>query len=118
MMLPVFLPHTCLDLPHGNAPGQLLPLTPEAAKARAQLRALRDRALADGAQVLILLWPGTAWTLLAVKTPADVAVCDALELAPNLLANPEALELMRQQATAGDHLVWLVLQRPATTTLH
>lgn len=114
MMLPVFLPHACLDLPHGNAPGQLLPLTPEAAKARAQLRALRDRVLADGAQVLILLWPGTAWTLLAVET-ADVTVCDTLELVPNLLANPEALELMRQRATAGDHLVWLVLQRPATT---
>ncbi|CAD5379720.1 conserved hypothetical protein [Pseudomonas sp. OF001] len=114
-MLPVFLPHACLDLPHGNAPGQLLPLTPREAKARAQLRALRDRALAEGAQVLILLWPGATWTLLAVEPPADVAVCDALELVPNLQANPEALEQMHQRAAAGDHLVWLVLQRPAAT---
>lgn len=102
-MLPVFLPHVCLDLPHGIAPGQLPPLAPIEAKARARLRALRDRALAEGAQVLILLWPGDAWTFLA------------LELVPSLLANPEPLEQMRQRAAAGDHLVWLVLQRPATT---
>lgn len=114
-MLPVFLPHTCLDLPHGNEPGQLPPLVPGEAKARAQLRAMRDRAMAEGAQVLILLWPGEAWTLLAVEPPADVAVYDALELVPNLLANPDALEQMHQRATAGNNLVWLVLQRPAAT---
>jgi hypothetical protein len=110
-MLPIFLPHVCLDLPHGAASG----LAPIEAKARAQLRALRDRALANGAQVLILLWPGDAWTFLAVEPPADVAVGDALELVPNLTANPEVLEQMHQRATVGDHLVWLVLQRPAAT---
>ena len=114
-MLPVFLPHACLDLPHGNASGQLPPLAPGEAEARAQLRALRDRALAEGAQVLILLWPNARWTLLAVEPPADVTVGDALELVPNLLANPEALEQMHQRATVGDHLVWLALQRPAAT---
>jgi len=114
-MVPLILSHACLDLPHGNAPDQLPPLSPSEANARAQLRALRDRALAEGAHVLILLWPGAAWTLLAVEPPPDMPVGDGLELVPNLLANPEALGHIHQRATAGDHLVWLVLQRPAAT---
>lgn len=109
-MTPIFLPHTALDVP--LAPGTLLP---EAGKGRHRLRALRDRALAEGAHVLVLVWPDLAWAMLAVEPPADVTVGDALELVPNLMANPEALEQMHQRATAGDHLVWLVLQRPAAT---
>lgn len=109
-MTPIFLPHTTLDVP--LTPGALLP---EAGKGRHRLRGLRDRALAEGAHVLLLVWPDLTWAMLAVEPPADVAVCDALELVPNLLANPEALEQMHQRAAAGDHLVWLVLQRPAAT---
>ncbi|MNZ25678.1 hypothetical protein D3C78_428480 [compost metagenome] len=109
-MTPIFLPHTALDVP--LTPGALLP---GAGKGRRNLRALRDRAVQEGAHVLILVWPDLAWTLLAVEPPADVFALNALELVPNLMANPDALEQMHQRATAGDHLVWLVLQRPAAT---
>lgn len=109
-MTPIFLPHTALDVP--LTPADLLP---ESVKGQHRLCALRDHALAEGAHVLLLVWPDLVWAMLAVEPPADVTVGDALELVPNLMANPEALEQMHQQAKRGSHLVWLVLQRPATT---
>lgn len=112
-MTPVFLPHTTLD-----AIGTLSDvLMPEAArKGRARLRQLRDRAMADGAQVLLVIWPHLEWVLLAVEVPAGVVIEDAAQLIPNLLANPDALAQMQQSARTGQHLQWLQLLRPATVT--
>lgn len=112
-MTPIFLPHTALDAVD-EVDAVLLP---EAAQqGRERLRALRDRAIAEGAHVLLLLWPTLEWVLLAVEAPADVVIEDAAQLIPNLMANPEALAQMRQNARQGQHLSWLQLLRPATTT--
>lgn len=112
-MTPLFLPHTVLDTL--CLPGdELLPVAPEA---YGRLRQLRDQAIADGAQVLLVSWPGGAWALLAVEVPAGVVIEDAAQLIPNLLGNPEALEQMRRGSLGGQHLHWLNLSRP-TATLH
>ena len=109
-MTPVFLPHTTLD-----AIGELGDvLMPDAArKGRARLRQLRDLAIADGAHVLLLVWPALEWVLLAVEVPAGVVIEDAAQLIPNLMANPDALEQIHQNARKGEHLAWLSLVRPA-----
>lgn len=112
-MTPVVLPHATLDA-IGPLSDVLMPDT--ARQGRARLRQLRDLAVADGAQVLLLLWPDLEWVLLAVEVPADVVIEDAAQLIPNLLAQPEALEQMRAQSSQGQHLTWLQLLRPATTT--
>lgn len=109
-MNPVFLPHTTLD-----AIGALADALPTAAIGRDRLRALRDRAIAEGAHVLLLAWPTQEWVMLAVEVPADVVIEDARQLIPNLMANPDALEHMRSESRKGQHLTWLSLTRPAAT---
>lgn len=109
-MTPIFLPHTTLD-----AVGLLEDALPTAAKGRDRLRALRDRAIAEGAHVLILVWPSLDWALLAVDVPPGVVIKNALQLIPNLLANPDALEHMRSESRKGQHLSWLTLTRPNNT---
>lgn len=111
-MMPIFLPHNVLDCPEGpDIPA--LPMM--AVKGRERLRALRDRAIVEGAHVLLLVWPTLEWVLLAVEVPADVLIEDAHQLIPNLLANPAALEHMRSESRKGQHLSWLSLTRPAAT---
>lgn len=110
-MMPVFLPHTVLDVTGALCDG----LLPEAAKGRDNLRWLRDRAMAEGAHVLFLVWPALEWVMLAVEVPPNVVIEDAQQLIPNLLANPEALEKMQRSAREGQHLQWLQLLRPANT---
>lgn len=106
-MTPIFLPHDALDA--------AIELLPEAAsKGRERLRALRDLALAEGAHVLLLVWPALEWVLLAVEVPADVLIDDSAQLIPNLMANPDKLALMQQGARTGQHLQWLQLLRPAS----
>lgn len=107
---PIFLPHTMLDA-IGELTAHLLPSG--AQKRRQQLRALRDRALDEGASVLLLVWPTLEWTLLAVDTPSDVAITDPAQLIPNLMANPDALAQMLAKSQKGEHLVWLQLTRSA-----
>lgn len=102
---PVFLPHTTFDAIAA------LSTTEEAGRSR--LMELRDRALADGAHVLLLLWPGMEWVFLAIDPPDDVVVADALQLIPNLLANPDVLKKMQLRAQKGNHLQWIKLVRPA-----
>ncbi|QNH75704.1 hypothetical protein GGD92_25545 [Pseudomonas protegens] len=110
-MMPIFLPHSVLDELEGAA----IPALPVmAAKGRERLRALRDRAIAEGAHVLLLAWPTLEWVLLAVEVPAGVMIEDAQQLIPNLLANPIALEHMRSESRKGQHLSWLSLTRPVT----
>lgn len=109
-MTPIFLPHTTLD-----AVGVLEDALPTVAMGRDRLRALRDRAMAEGAHVLLLAWPSLEWVLLAVEVPSGVVIEDAQQLIPNLLANPAALEHMRSESRKGQHLSWLSLIRPATT---
>lgn len=112
-MTPIFLPHTALDA----IDEQRAVLLPEAAQqGRRHLQALRDRALASGASVLLLLWPTLDWVLLAVEVPAGVRVEDAAQLIPNLMANPEALAQMQHNARQGQHLSWLQLLRPTAAT--
>lgn len=113
-MTPIFLPHTTLDA-IDEIGAALLPET--ARQGRNRLCALRDRALAEGAHVLLVLWPTLDWVLLAVEAPADVVIRDAAQLVPNLMANPDALAQMLAQSRQGEHLAWLCLQRP-TATLH
>ncbi|WP_413703612.1 hypothetical protein [Pseudomonas sp. Pseusp16] len=108
-MTPIFLPHTTLD-----AIIILEDTPPTLALGRDHLRALRDRAMAEGAHVLLLAWPSLDWVLLAVEVPPDVVVLDAQQLIPNLLANPAALDHMRSESRNGQHLSWLSLTRPAT----
>lgn len=112
-MMPLFLPHTSLDVI-----GELgaIALPEPARQGRNQLRALRDRAMGEGAHVLLLLWPNMDWVLLAVEVPVGVVVDDAAQLIPNLMANPDALAQMRQNARQGQHLSWLQLCRPPVTT--
>ena len=107
-MTPMFLPHTVLDAVEAVLP-------PAVAKGKHDLCALRDRAIAEGAHVLLLAWPTLEWVLLAVEVPADVVIEDAQQLIPNLMANPVALEHMRSESRNGQHLSWLSLTRPATT---
>lgn len=109
-MTPIFLPHNLLDVvaEHEN------PL-PGAAIGRDRLRALRDRAIAEGAHVLLLVWPSLDWALLAVEVPDGVVIEDAQQLIPNLIANPGALEHMRAESCKGQHLSWLPLARPNNT---
>lgn len=111
-MTPTFLPHQALDLA-----GLLHASLPSCAETKGlqRLLILRDQAISAGAQVLIVLWHGLEWTLLAIQPPADVVISDARELIPNLLRNPEALQQMRQRARQGNHLQWLTLARLATT---
>lgn len=108
-MTPIFLPHTALDV------GMLENALPAAIIGRDRLRALRDRAIAQGAHVLLLTWPSLDWVLLAVDVPAGVMIKDAQQLIPNLMANPDALEQMRALSRKGEHLSWLSLARPAKT---
>ena len=68
-MTPIFLPHTALDA-IDEMGAVLLPET--AQQGRSRLRALRDRAMAEGAHVLLLVWPTLDWVLLAVEVPAGV----------------------------------------------
>jgi hypothetical protein len=110
-MTPIFLPHNALDAVDDEA-AVLLP--PPAARGREQLRALRDRAIAEGAHVLLLLWPTLEWVLLAVDLPAGVVVRDTVQLVPNLMANPAALQQMHDNSRQGQHLAWLKLHRPDT----
>lgn len=112
-MTPIFLPHTALDA-FDETGAVLLPVA--AQQGRSRLRALRDRAIAEGAHVLLLVWPTLDWVLLAVEVPAGVVVEDAAQLIPNLMANPDALVQMRQSARQGQHLNWLQLCRPSVTT--
>lgn len=104
-MMPVFLPHAALDAFDALGPAE--------SNERNRLRALRDRALAEGAHVLLLVWPSLEWALLAVEAPRGVEIHDALQLIPNLMANPAALEQMQHNARKGEHLAWLQLLRPA-----
>jgi hypothetical protein len=110
--MPIFLPHSVLDSMPDQA-AAILP--PAAAKGRENLRALRDRAITEGAHVLLAVWPTLDWVLLAVEVPPGVVIEDAAQLIPNLMANPEALDQMRRNARHGEHLHWLQLLRPATT---
>ena len=103
-MTPVFLPHTTLD-----AVGVLEGTLPKVAIGRDRLRALRDRAIEEGAHVLLLAWPSLDWVMLAVEVPQGVVIEDAQQLIPNLLANPVALEHMRSESRKGQHLSWLSL---------
>jgi hypothetical protein len=109
-MTPIFLPHTTLD-----AIGILEDSLPTVALGRDRLLALRDRAMAEGAHVLLLVWPSLDWVLLAVEVPLGVVIEDAQQLIPNLLANPAALDHMRSESRKGRYLSWLSLTRPATT---
>jgi len=106
-MTPIFLPHTTLDVV-----GVLEDSVPTVAIGRDHLRALRDRAIAEGAHVLLLAWPSLEWVMLAVEVPSGVVIEDARQLIPNLLANPAALEHMRSESRNGQHLSWLSLIRP------
>ncbi|AZE44687.1 hypothetical protein C4K05_5373 [Pseudomonas chlororaphis subsp. aureofaciens] len=109
-MTPIFLPHTTLD-----AVGVLEDALPTVVMGRDRLRALRDKAIAEGAHVLLLAWPTLEWVLLAVEVPPGVVIEDAQQLIPNLLANPDALEHMRSESRKGQHLTWLSLIRPSAT---
>ena len=109
-MTPLFLPHTLLD-----AMDVFTTSLPGAAKGHERLLALRNRAIAEGAHVLILAWPTLDWVLLAVEVPKGVVIEDAQQLIPNLLANPRALEHMHSESRKGKHLSWLTLTRPNTT---
>lgn len=106
-MTPIFLPHTILD-----AVGVLEGARPTVAMGRDRLRALRDRAISEGAHVLLLAWPSLEWVMLAVEVPSGVVIEDARQLIPSLLANPAALEHMRSESRNGQHLSWLSLVRP------
>lgn len=105
-MTPIFLTHTLLD-----AVGVLENALPTAVKGRDRLRALRDRAIAEGVHVLLLAWPSMDWVMLAVDVPPGVVIKDAQQLIPNLLRNPAALEHMRSESRKGQHLSWLSLTR-------
>lgn len=108
-MTPIFLPHTSLD-----AIGVLEDALPAVVRGRDRLRALRDRAIAKGAHVLLLAWPSLDWVMLAVEVPLGEVIKDAQQLIPNLLANPVALEHMRLESRKGQHLSWLSLTRHTT----
>ena len=110
-MTPVFLPHTTLD---DAGPLDGLFMSEAARKGRERLRQLRSLAIAEGAHVLLLVWPTLEWALLAVEVPPGVQIKDASQLIPNLMANPDALEKMQQNASQGEHLAWLQLSHPAT----
>lgn len=108
-MMPIFLPHTALDAFDELA---VTRLPPGERSGRRHLRQLRDKARAQGASVLLLVWPTLDWALLAVEPPPDVTITDPLQLLPNLMANPDALAEMHARSRKGEHLVWLHLARP------
>ena len=83
-MTPVVLPHTTLDA-IGPLSDVLMPDT--ARQGRARLRQLRDLAIADGAQVLLLLWPDLQWVLLAVEVPADCVADNDVVIAARGVVN-------------------------------
>ena len=74
---------------------------------RNRLRALRDRAIAEGAHVLLLAWPSLNWVMLAVEVPPGVVIEDSQQLIPNLMANPVALDHMRFFCARIPLLWWL-----------
>lgn len=76
-----------------------------------RLQELRDEAQASGAHVLLLIWPTLDWALLAIEVPEGVVIQDAVQLVPNVLANPDALEQMHEKARQGRNLTWLKLER-------
>lgn len=107
-MTPIFLPHAAL-----NAIDELGSKSPTGGRL-ARLQELRDEALAKGAHVLLLIWPTLDWGLLAIEIPDDAAIHDAIQLIPNVLANPSALQQMYEKARQGRNLNWLKLEhRPA-----
>lgn len=80
------------------------------------LQKLRDEALAKGAHVLLLIWPTLDWMLLAVEAPEDAVIRDAAQLVLNVLANPDALGQMYENARQGRNLTWLKLERRSAIT--
>lgn len=111
-MMPMFLPHNLLDNPDALA----LPGFSELQKrGRLGLKALRDHALAEGAHVMFVLWPGGTWTMLAIEPPADAQVSDASQLIPSLLLAGDALAEFEHRARQGEYLGWLSLKRPPPT---
>lgn len=114
-MTPIFLPHAALDVTNE----EMVALLPgPMCQWRQRLQQLRDNAIAEGAHVLLLLWPSLEWVLLAIEVPTDVVIEDAAQLIPNLMANPDALALMQRNSQKGQHLGWLQLQRPSTHVIH
>lgn len=111
-MMPIFLPHTALDA-FDELAATGLPSNER--RGRHQLCQLRNKAIAEGASVLLLVWPSLHWVMLAVEPPGDVSVTDATQLIPNLMANPDAIGEMLTSAKKGQHLVWLQLTRPVQT---
>lgn len=111
-MMPSFLPHTVLD---AMVETKAEKLPPEISVGRTQLRALRDRAIAQGARVLLVFWSELEWVMLAVEVPGEVPPGGASDLIPGLLANPAALEQMRRESRGGRRLVWLALMQPGET---
>ncbi|AIR88130.1 hypothetical protein LK03_02210 [Pseudomonas cremoricolorata] len=104
-MRPIFLPSAALDAI--NELGQAAPSVERIKR----LQELRDEAQASGAHVLLLIWPTLDWALLAIEVPEDVVIQDAVQLVPNVLANPDALEQMHEKARQGRNLTWLKLER-------
>lgn len=113
-MMPIFLPHNLLDSPEAlELPG----FSELQRRGQAGLKALRDCALAEGAQVMFVLWPGGTWTMLAIEPPADADVSDASQLIPSLLLAGDALAEFEHRARNGECLGWLSLKR-RPPTLH
>jgi hypothetical protein len=109
MITPMFLPHSAIDALEGFNYEGLSLLIPGGAD---RLKEMCHRAVAEGGHVLLLVWPDGAWVMVAVEPPADVLVTDSMDLVPNLMANPGALQQMRCSSDAGQHFVWLCLSRP------
>lgn len=105
-MTPIFLPHTALDRIH-----ELGPAAPFG-KRLSHLQTLRDQAIERGEHVVLLIWPTLDWAMLAIDVPADVHINDARQLIPNVMANPELMELMHRKAGSGRHLNRLKLEHP------
>lgn len=111
-MMPIFLPHNLLDSPEALD----LPALSELQRhGQLGLKALRDCALAEGAQVMFVIWPGGTWTMLAIEPPADADVSDASQLIPSLLLAGDALAEFEHRARQGEYLGWLSLKRQPPT---
>ena len=104
-MRPIFLPSAALD-----AIDELGQAAPSVERMK-RLQELSNEAQASGAYVLLLIWPTLDWTLLAIEVPEGVVIQDAVQLVPNVLANPDALEQMHVKARQGRNLTWLKLER-------
>ncbi|WP_089358503.1 hypothetical protein [Pseudomonas segetis] len=113
-MMPIFLPHTMLDSPEALSLPELSEIQ---RRGRTALIAMRDKALAEGAQVMFVIWPGGTWTMLAIEPPVDATVTDASQLIPSLLLASEALAEFERRAKKGEYLGWLSLER-SPPTLH